>query len=66
VGPAYFTRRHPGRHRLDALALTRQQQAGQIRYQRGAPVGVAENGGQALDVPIEASAIYRTTHAGKW
>jgi hypothetical protein len=43
-----------GRHRLDALALARQQQAGAIRPQRAGPVGVPERLRKALDIGQEA------------
>ena len=40
----------PGRHRLDALALARQQQAGGVGPQRRPPVRVAEHRAQKLDL----------------
>jgi hypothetical protein len=46
-------RSDPGRHRLDALALARQQQTGGIGPQRLAPIRVAEYVPQALSVGPE-------------
>ena len=43
----------PRRHRFDALALARQQQARAVGPQRRAPVGVAQHVAQPLDVVPE-------------
>jgi hypothetical protein len=43
-------RLNPRCHRLDALALARQQEAGGVGAQRLAPVGVAEHRAQELDI----------------
>ena len=43
----------PGRHRLEALALARQQQAGGVGPQRLPPVRVAQHPAQPLDVAPE-------------
>jgi hypothetical protein len=41
------------RHRLDALALTRQRQPGQVAAQRRAAVGVAQDLRQPLHISLE-------------
>ncbi len=46
-------RRQPGGHRLDALALARQQQPGAVGVERRPAVGVAERGGQGVEVGLE-------------
>ena len=40
----------PGSHRLDALAVTRQQQAGAVAPNRGDAVGMAERRTKRLDI----------------
>jgi hypothetical protein len=54
VGRADPERLDPGRHRLDALALARQQKTGGVGPQRCPPVGVAEHRAQKIDVCPEA------------
>ena len=46
----HATGRNPRRHRLDALALPRQQQPGAIGLQRRLPIGVTERRRQGLDI----------------
>ena len=53
VGCLDMPRIEAGGHRLDALALARQQQAGAIAAQRIDPVGVADRLGQSVYVSLE-------------
>ena len=53
VGCLDMPRIEAGGHRLDALALARQQQTGAIAAQRGNPVGVTDLLGKSAYVSLE-------------
>jgi hypothetical protein len=45
---------YQGRHRLNTLSLARQQQTGEIGFQRLTPISVVDNGSDLFDITYKS------------